>query len=269
LVPIEGVAHKYQSLVSQFFEELSGVESVPNGQITTLENILNCLTQFFILNLASASDLLELYSNLPWKVASVWLPSPALVHDILSTILVASHLGEDEGAVVPGVQWPGRVVVDPPSCRPVAALLTGVFMKLSCPLHLCFCFLTPQLLIMVLSRCHFHPCFAPSQLLVMEVLSRCHHLHLHLLFLTSQLLIMVLCRCHFHPCFAPSQLLVMVLSRCHHLHLHFFFLTSQLLVMVLQLHFLISALHCHLHFSFLLASLEQEGEGADNDEECR
>jgi hypothetical protein len=40
---------------------------------------------------------------LPWKVASMRLPSPVLVHDILPAIFITSHLREDEGALEPGV----------------------------------------------------------------------------------------------------------------------------------------------------------------------
>jgi hypothetical protein len=36
---------------------------------------------------------------IPWKVASMRLPSPVLVRDILPAIFVTSNLGEDEGAL--------------------------------------------------------------------------------------------------------------------------------------------------------------------------
>jgi hypothetical protein len=79
------------------------------------------------------------------------LPSPVLVHDILPAIFVASHLGEDEGTLESGVQWPGHIVVDPPSRRPVA-LLSGV-LKLIFPLHLCF---IPSELLMLNHDLHRH-----------------------------------------------------------------------------------------------------------------
>jgi hypothetical protein len=80
---------------------------------------------------------------IPWKVASMRLPSPVLVHDILPAIFVTSNLGEDEGSLESRVQWPGHIVVDPPSCGPIALLPAGVFpsqlfMVLSCHLGLHF-----------------------------------------------------------------------------------------------------------------------------------
>jgi hypothetical protein len=50
---------------------------------------------------------------LPWKVASVRLRSPLLVHDILPAVFVTSNLREDEGTLEPRVQRTRHVVVDP------------------------------------------------------------------------------------------------------------------------------------------------------------
>ena len=71
---------------------------------------------------------------IPWKVASMRLPSPVLIHDILPSIFVASHLRKDESTFEPRVQWPGHVVEHPPSPRPVALLLTGIA-RISSPSH--------------------------------------------------------------------------------------------------------------------------------------
>ena len=96
---------------------------------------------------------------IPWKVASMRLPSPLLVHDILPAIFVTSNLGEHEGALESRVQWPGHVVVDPPSCGPIALLPAGVwdwelssqlFMVLSCHLGLHF------LVFMLDPDCHMY-----------------------------------------------------------------------------------------------------------------
>ena len=82
---------------------------------------------------------------IPWKVATVRLPSPVLVLGVIPSILVAGYLVEDEGALQAGVEWPRRVVVHPPSQRPVALLLAvdaavaavrGHVLQLRCPLHL-------------------------------------------------------------------------------------------------------------------------------------
>jgi len=59
---------------------------------------------------------------IPWKVASMRLPSPLLVHDILPAVFVTSNLREDEGTLEPRVQRTGHVVVDPSSCGPTALL---------------------------------------------------------------------------------------------------------------------------------------------------